>query len=197
MSIIIAYAHDGVTHFATTTRFVIDGIKHTETAESNFKIKKLSNGLLVGAADDMKLSQMVLARAEDIFTLTRSGNLTKEHVIRCVLPKLFAFIKRNGLLDQKAFSKSALVLDGDIIMAHGGTILHIQKESMCVNRYTKYVAIGNSDCFATGALAQVDTSKDIDAQLVDILRAASTVSEKIAAPYLTINTRDMKYCLED
>ena len=64
MSVILAYKKDDAIYMATDTRVVVNSCKRNDLLESNYKIQKMENGLLVGITGEMMERQTIFAYPE-------------------------------------------------------------------------------------------------------------------------------------
>ena len=98
MAILIGYVKDGTVYLATDTRINVDDRVHQRVAESDYKIKRLENGILVAMTSrERALVDQTMMRTE-LFTLDKKGRLTKEHIIKEIFPEKRFFFFRRTLL---------------------------------------------------------------------------------------------------
>lgn len=192
MAILIGYVKDGTVYLATDTRINVDDRVHQRVAESDYKIKRLENGILVAmTARERALVDQTMMRTE-LFTLDKKGRLTKEHIIKEIFPRLYRFYKEEGLLGNEKGEDP--YFRGSILIAHEGDLFEICS-TFSVAKYMHYQALGSVSDLALYGLTKIDESKDINAQLVEIMETMAKHSQMIGAPYLVINTKDLEYHL--
>lgn len=187
--IMLGYVHNGVVYLATDTTIVVNDEKVNRLEPNNFKIKKMKSGLIVGVAGVPNVRQRILAR-EDLFTLDKSGKLTKTHIVNENIPELHCFLKENGLYE----------IDEDGVHNPGVTIFLAYKDKLYevsnrlyTYRITKKTANGALCDLCEGALNKIDPERNIEKQLVEIMQRATTYTNFIGGPYVTINTKDNEY----
>lgn len=189
MSVMIGYINDGVTYMATDTRVVDDDKKRNEVCECNFKLRKLDNGIVYGATNN-KFMRQFLTMCEEIFTLDVYGDLTMKHIVTEILPRLYLTLDEVELLDNE--KKGRPLFSSEILIGFNGKLFEICSD-FSVFRYEKYQVIGSLADYALAKVTNIDENEDINRQLVDALRICAKNTEYVGAPYLTIDTKELKY----
>ena len=189
MSVMIGYIKDGVTYMATDTRVVDDDKKRNEVCECNFKLRKLDNGIVYGATNN-KFMRQFLTMCEEIFTLDVYGDLTMKHIVTEILPRLYLTLDEVELLDNE--KKGRPLFSSEILIGFNGKLFEICSD-FSVFRYEKYQVIGSLANYALAMETTIDENENINRQLVDALRICAKNTEYVGAPYLTIDTKELKY----
>lgn len=184
--IMLGYVHKGGVYLATDTTIVINDVKVNGIALSNYKIKKMKSGLIVGITGVPNVRQRILVR-DDLFTLDKNGKLTKNHIVNKIIPALHRFLKDNDLyeIDEDGMHDPGV----NIFLAYGDKLYSIS-ERLWVYQVTKKTANGALSDFCESALNRIDPERNIEKQLVEIMQRATTYTNFIGGPYVTINTKD-------
>ena len=66
MAIVIAYKKGDTVYMGTDTRVIVNEHKKNELCESNYKIQKMDNGLLVGITADRLTRQTIFVNLEKL-----------------------------------------------------------------------------------------------------------------------------------
>ena len=188
MSIIIAYKKDDVIYMGTDTRTIINEHKKNELCESNYKIQKMENGMLVGMTAERLTRQTIFAYPE-IFTLDKKGVLTRKHIVKEIIPKLKELINENGLMIKK--EGRLPYMDASIFLAHKGELYEICT-SFAVYKYEHFQILGSVADFGQYALEHAQTD-DVNQKIVLALDNIAKNSYLVGAPYLLIDTKSKEY----
>lgn len=127
---------------------------------------------------------------EEIFTLDVHGDLTMKHIVTEILPRLYLTLDEVELLDNE--KKGYPLFSSEILIGFNGKLFEICSD-FSVFRYEKYQVIGSLADYALAKVTNIDENEDINRQLVDALRICAKNTEYVGAPYLTIDTKDLKY----
>ena len=92
MCILIACKKNDVVYMGTDTSEVYDDTKRNYLCQCNYKIQRLDNGILLSVIDDLFTRQTIIANS-DIFTLDKKGKLTKQHIVKNIIPNNVITIK--------------------------------------------------------------------------------------------------------
>lgn len=184
--IMLGYVRDGIVYLATDTTIVEKDVKANRLASGNYKIKKMENGLIVGITGVPNVRQRLLVR-DNLFTLDKNGKLTKNHIVDKIIPALHRFLKDNDLyeIDEDGMHDPGV----NIFLAYGDKLYDIS-ERLWVYRVTRKTANGALSDLCESALNRIDPERDIEKQLVEVMQRATTYTNYIGGPYVTINTKD-------
>ena len=192
MSIIIAYKRKDTIYMGTDTRVLVAGEKTNELCESGLKIQKLDNGILLGVTGENQERQTIIAYS-DIFTLDKKGELTKKHIIKEIVPKLYNMLVEEKLLradedDGIPYMRSMLLL------AYRGTLYEICSNFL-VLKYEDFQAIGLSSNMAHQILLNAKENDNVNDTILKALKYSAKYYYTIGAPYVLIDTKDLKYTI--
>ena len=97
MGIVIAYKKGDTVYMGTDTRVIVNEHKKNELCESNYKIQKMDNGLLIGITAERLTRQTIFANPE-IFSLDKKGELNRKHIVKEIIPKLIDVLNGEELM---------------------------------------------------------------------------------------------------
>ena len=189
MNPIIAYKRGDTVYMGTDTRVIENDMKKTELCPECHKIQRLPNGILLGDCARRELRRVIFAYSE-IFTLDKGERLTKEHIIKKIVPSLMAVAKSTGLLQS---NDGAPYIKGSICLAYKDVLFEICSNFMVV-RYENFLAIGTCDCIQP-LLLSVTEADDVNEKIVLALHQLSRSVYSIGAPFLLIDTKEEKFKL--
>jgi ATP-dependent protease HslVU (ClpYQ) peptidase subunit len=191
MSIVIAYKKDGVIYMGTDTRSVVNDYKKNNLSPCDYKIQKLENGMLLGVSAEREEKQLILAYS-DIFTLDKSENLTKKHIVTKIIPKLMEVFSKAGLIQQE--ENETPYIKAMILLAHKDKLFEICS-GFAVIRYENYQSIGGAGEYADAVLFNTKESDDVNDRIIKALDVASKNTYYVGKPYLLIDTKNLEYKL--
>lgn len=188
--VILGRIKEGVVYLATDTRELYGAVKKQYLEEFHYKIRRKEGGLLVGIAVKKPCVRQAIASYDDMFTLDKNGDLTKEHIVKEIVPKLRQVCEQEGFLPRE--KEQAPYIEAEIILAHKGKMFTIRRDFTVV-RHAECAVVGPVCAFALYAVSQ--ESDDVNGQLLKGLQVATEHANSVAPPYLFINTKDLTYQL--
>ena len=191
MSILIAYKRKDTVYMGTDTRVIINDVKRNELCESNHKIQRLENGILLGVSAERMERQTIFAYSH-LFTLDKKGELTKKHIVKEILPKLYKVLEDEGLLMEKEGETS--YMRAVILLAYKDVLFEICS-GFGVLRYEDGQALGLASDYAQATMMHIKETDDVNEQIVKALDIVAKYCHYVGAPYLLIDTKDGKYQL--
>lgn len=188
MSVIVAIKENGVVYLGADTQTTI-GTKRRKTSlhETNFKINKLENGILLGFCGLVAKKQEILS-IKKIFTLDENGCMNKEHIVKNIIPKLVRGLNKE---------------DGEWCL--GVTILLAYKDSMYyinslleVVKLNDYAKIGSGSSYVDYAiLSTKGKGIPVKERLLKALTESAKRCDAVCGPYVLIDTKDLQYEIID
>ena len=191
MSVLIACKKDNVVYMGTDTRVIVNEHKKSELCESNYKIQKLENGMLLGVISERITRQVIFAYSE-IFTLDKKGRLTRKHIIEEIIPSLFKVLHKNELMVKEEGDVPSM--SAQIILAHEDTLYEIYKD-FTVYRYEDFQILGSSVSYGQFIISNIKETDDVNNSIVKALEMISKYNQLVGRPYLLIDTKDKEYKL--
>ena len=140
MSLVIAYKRGDTVYMGTDTRVIVNDSKKNELCESNFKIQKMENGMLVGITAE-RIERQTLFAYPEIFTLDKKGQLTRKHIVKEIIPRLLAVLEEEDLLQQE--KDEYPYMRAKILLAYKDVLYEICS-TFTIIRYETYQALGRT-----------------------------------------------------
>lgn len=194
MSVVAAVKQGDRVWMAADTQTTRDMDCYTRVSQCNRKISRLDNGLLVSWTGQTVAKQVVLSHPE-VLTFDESKGLTKKHIVRHIVPRLFALFEEEGILEEG---------DGGFPMEMPGTMLLVYKDKIFeitrdfeVIRYEDYQATGSGANSIAYGLSRIDKDQDINDQLVKLLKISTKHTTTVGAPFVLIDTKDLQYVVRE
>lgn len=189
MSVLIAFKKNDTIYMGTDTRVIDGDNKRNEISRCNLNIQKLDNGILLGIAGERLESQTLIAYSE-IFTLDKSGKLTRKHIVKEIVPRLIAVLEEEKLMIKK--EGDFPYMKAQIILAYKDTMYEICS-SFTVIKYEEFQVLGRASDYAQATLMNTKETDDINQRIVRALDITADNSQYVGKPYVLIDTKKMKY----
>lgn len=182
MSVIVAIKENGAVYMGADSQSSARKKKRNDLTEIAFKITKLDNGMLVGICGSGVIGQAVLSK-EGVFTVDERAELTKERIVKKIIPKLLEFADKNGTLDV------------EILLAHKDRLFYIT-EDLDVLSFNEYGCSGAGSVYTHYVLRE---RKDLPVRerILKALTASAKRTESVSGPYVLIDTKDLTYEVVD
>lgn len=197
MSIIVAVKHGDTVYMGADTQITYgDGEKRNSLLESDRKIHKFENGLLVGAtgaADDI----LRVIYNKTIFEIPQEG-LTKKFVVNEIVPKLFAYFKEKDCLVAEKNDDDAEKsrMRCSFVLAYKNKIIYIHGD-FGVWENARFCAAGAGGSYAFPYLEAFDHKDDVNGQLVRAMRGCAKHDNSISAPFILIDSKNLTYTVTE
>lgn len=193
MSIIIACKKGDTIYMGTDTRVNIRGYKQNDLSECNYKIQKQENGMLVGVSSDLSMVRQTIFAYSDIFTLDKSNDLTKRHIVKEIIPKLIDVLKtRKGFYIKEEDDEPRM--QAKIVLAYKDKMFLILPEFSII-RSEEFLTTGDCSNFGLSTMYGVKQDSDVNEKILKALEIASNNSFLVGPPYLLVDTKEQKYNL--
>ncbi len=189
MSLIVAYKKDDTVYMCADTQTTIGICKTNYLTNSSCKIQKFANGMLVGRAGNVCSNQFVTSH-EEWFTLPEDGELTKEHIVTHILPKIYKGLDEIGQLEEDKYGIKNM--KGAFILAHKDKLFFVSEEFFVIT-IAKFFQTGAVMGLPAQFLNRINEDEDINEQLLVAMRTCSKFNSSISGPYVLINTKDSTY----
>lgn len=187
MSLIVAYARDGVVYMGADTQSSVGTTIERFVNESGYKITKMPNGMLVGVCGRAKGHQMIIAQ-KSWFDVKPNETFDKRYIVNKIIPKLSELMK--SISDEAGASSSCMSVR--ILIGWKDKIYYISRYFE-VFECNSYVCIGSGSDYSKYHLSQIGPDDDINEGLLKALRAGATFESTVSAPYVLIDTKDNRY----
>lgn len=190
MGLIVAYKKDDTVYIGTDSSMFRKS-KERATCESNYRVHKLDNGIIIGiVTTNVRVEQLLYAYSDDIFTLDRKGNLTRKHLVQRIIPEVLACLEENELLDKN--EGGFYSWNGILLVFYKDKIFEVS-EQFQIYTVGDYVADGDGYDFTMSTLSKIKDSDDVNQKLVDAMSIASKYNKSVLAPYVLIDTKTLEY----
>lgn len=185
MSLVIAQIKDGAVYMGADTRTSCGDLQYVCKSESNLKIHKMPNGILIATVGTVKITQ-ILSCHKDWFA-GENCTLSKEFLVTQIVPKLYRELDRRGFIE----SRHPAEMEGAFLIAQGDKLFRLAR-NFSVTVIPAFEAIGAGQ---TAALAVNDFEGDcpIREKLLKGLRLAASCDNTIGAPFVFIDTKALEF----
>ena len=187
MSVIVAVKENGVVYMGADSQTTAGNRKCHNLNQTGYKIARLDNGRLVGFCGRVATAQIIRAM-QDVFTLNGQLELTKEHIVKKIIPKLADKMELLG--DEQSGD-----IEVSILLAHSDKIYMIT-DRLDVVHLNEYGKTGAGSFYVDYVL---QTKKELPPEL-RILRALSESAkreESVSGPFVLIDTKKLEYVIAD
>ena len=189
MSLIVAYKKEDVVYLGTDSRVIINEEKG-KVSNNEYKIQKTEDGLLVGIAGDPQMRQVLFAYNE-MFTLNKSGRLTKDHIVKKIVPAILTVLLEHDLIPT---NKKSFYMLGEIVLAYKGDLYLINSDFATIKLSSCEVFGDSEPClYAKAIMENTCDSDNVEERIVKSLNIASKHCYMVGSPYVLINTEELEY----
>lgn len=184
MNLIIGYIHDGVVYIATETGQTMDTYSFSDATDTGLSTFFLPGGALC-AVTGHALCETVKTNMQWFDGLGES-ELTKELIVKTIVPKLYDELERRGLIDGIDTGESHTT--GAVLLAQKDKLFCIDAD-FTVYVIPKYCIIGPDATldFAYPVLALYDGG-DVAAMLYEAIEAVRAYTRDVRKPYFLFTT---------
>ena len=151
--------------------------KATHLKENCSKVFCLDNGIVLAFAGTARIAQAI--GGSDIFCLDENGTLTKDHIVKNIVPKLVEFV--NEPADDES-GRSPV----NIIVGYKNCLYYID-DSLWVVKINDYIASGSG---ARYVYYNMDINKDLPAKqkMLKAMIASAKNIDSVGGPYVIVDT---------
>ncbi len=167
----------------TGKEFFTDAQNHYE---GNYKIIKLSNGVLIGYTGEAFFGQRMLVHSEWFDDVPKEG-LSKRYIVEKVLPKLFETFKNEGLID---LDSGEIEMDLSMLIAYKDKLIRFDRNFDIVD-VDRYGVVGSGQIF--GLPSMIDTKFDARSAIIEALRISAGYDLYVDAPFTLIDTKLLEF----
>lgn len=185
MSVVLAVKENGVIYMGADTRTSTGSSCRNYLKETNYKISKLSNGILLGHSGKVRAYQEFERVFCRLFKLDSEKGLSKKEIVTEIIPVVRAQFEKLEL-----FEKDRYIVELRVIIAYKDKMLFIDND-LTVWDCDK-MAIGVGDQNGLAFVTNID-KRGVEDAILNGLRYATKSMNYIGAPYVLINTRDLEY----
>ena len=194
MSVVMAVKQGDRIWFGADTQSTRGTDRYNQLSPHDFKVTKLDNGILLAMTGETASSQFILAHPE-WFTVDEKKGLTKEHIVTKIIPKIYEGLEVEELLEREDRGTPPIT-KCSIVIAHQDKLFEIFRD-LRVIRFEDYLAIGSGSNAVIYCLSKIDKSKDINEQLLRLLKISAKYDVNVSAPFILIDTQDLRYTVKE
>ena len=180
MSVIIAVKKDDTIYLGADTQCTSPTRKFHVKTGINAKLVAFENGVIIGHAGACVVGQIIVSHPE-WFDFKSEDELTKEYLTTVVIPKIKEAFKDYNYNDDEF----------ELIIAYKSKLFEINRRFVvfCIEHKN---AVGCGSDVITYKLSKINMDEDINEQLLDSLRFSEKNDSAVGAPFILINTKDLK-----
>ncbi|MBQ7761449.1 MAG: hypothetical protein IJ400_05270 [Clostridia bacterium] len=183
MSVVVAVKRDGVVYMGADTQTTSGMAKTTYLKESNLKIRVFDNGIILGHVGSVA-KKSIIAHSKNIIPKLKleNGVLTKRVIVEQLIPML----KKEEVF----FDKEEGQIDVSALVAYKDKLFRLRNET--VTEICEFCSIGSGTNFAWTQLESFHKKLDPVSLLIKSMDASARNITSVSAPFVVVNTRDMK-----
>lgn len=187
MSVIVAVKENGAVYMGADSQTTAGRRKYSYLNETSFKVTRLNNGILIGFCGGVSAKQTIMA-IDGLFTLNAQGELTKEHIVKEIVPKLVDKMEQIG-------DEASGALKVSILLAHKDKLYRITA-NLDVISLNEYGMSGAGADYVNYALTE---RKDLSVRerILKALVESARRTESVSGPYVLIDTNNLEYEIVD
>ena len=194
MSVVMAVKQGNRIWFGADTQATRGGDRYNQLSPNDFKVMKFDNGVLLSATGETVTSQILLAHPE-WFTVDKEKGLTKKHIVMKIIPKIYEMLEAEELLE-RGDKGTPPIMKCTLLLAYEDKLFEICRDLQVI-RYEDYQATGSGSNAVNYGLSRIDKSKDINEQLLRLLRISAKHDTNVSAPFILIDTKDLTFTVKE
>lgn len=194
MSVVMAVKQGDRIWFGADTQSTRGTDRYNQLSPHDFKVTKLDNGILLAMTGETASSQFIQAHPE-WFTIDEKKGLTKGHIVTKIVTKIYEALEGEALLEREDRGTPP-IMKCSIVIAYQDKLFKICRD-LCVIRFEDYLAIGSGSNAAIYGLSKIDKTKDINEQLLQLLKISAKHDANVSAPFVLIDTQDLQYTIKE
>ena len=194
MSVVMAVKQGDRIWLGADTQSTRGTDRYNQLSPYDFKVIKFDNGILLAMTGETASSQFILAHPE-WFTVDEKKGLTKEHIVTKIVPKMYEALEEEELLDREDRGTPPTTRC-TVLIAYQDKLFEICRD-LRVIRFEDYLAIGSGSNAAIYGLSKIDETKDINEQLLQLLKISAKHDANVSAPFVLIDTQNLQYVIKE
>jgi ATP-dependent protease HslVU (ClpYQ) peptidase subunit len=187
MSVVVAIKENGVIYMGADSQTTAGKRKHNYLNEMAYKVVKLDNGVLVGLCGRVAARQTILSM-KNVFTLDEQGELTKQHIVKEIVPKLVDKMEQIG--DEESGS-----MDVGIMLAYKDKLYRITA-GLDVVHLNEIGSDGAGRDFVNYVLFEMK-NLSVRERILMALEESAKREESVGGPCVLIDTKELEYEVVD
>ena len=194
MSVVMAVKQGDRIWFGADTQATRGGDRYNQLSPNDYKVTMFDNGVQLSATGETVTAQMLLAHPE-CFTVDEEKGLTKEHIVTKIIPKIYEAFSEEDLFDKGEDGVPPLT-GGTILIAYKDKLFEICRDLQVI-AYADYQATGSGANAIVYGLSKVDKTKDINEQLLHLLKISAMQDTHVSGPFVFIDSHHLKYTVKE
>ena len=194
MSVVMAVKQGDRIWFGADTQATSGSDRYNYLSPNDYKVIKLDNGVLLTWTGLTVNGQFVLSHPE-WFTVDDKKGLTKEHIVTKIIPKIYEAFSEEDLFDKGEDGVPPLT-GGTILIAYKDKLFEICRDLQVI-AYADYQATGSGANAIVYGLSKVDKTKDINEQLLHLLKISAMQDTHVSGPFVFIDSHHLKYTVKE
>lgn len=194
MSVVIAVKQGDRIWFGVDTQGTCGSDRFNHCSTNDSKVVKFDNGVLVSWTGATVNGQFIWAHPE-WFTVDEKCGLTKEYIVTQIIPKIYEAFSDEELFD-KGDDDVPPLIGGTLIIAYKDKLYEIYRDLQVIC-YEDYTTSGSGSNAIVYGLSKMDKTKDINEQLLRLLKLSAMQDANVSAPFRFIDTKDLKYTIKE
>ena len=186
MSVLISVKKGDTIYMGADTQTTVCGRSMNQKRESNLKIHKYKNGLLLGHVGNVA-SGFRIYSCNELFE-DIDGELTKEYIVTSIVPKIIEILAKNNLIDDEKKT-----MNGTFVIAYKDKAFRIYEDFKVVEGDLFVVGCGEDSSFPYLFEAYNSETINVNDVIIQALRASAKIKCFVGAPFVFINTKDLKF----
>ena len=194
MSVVMAVKQGNRIWLGADTQSTRGTDRYNQLSPHDFKVTKLDNGMLLSMTGETASSQFILAHPE-WFTVDENKGLTKKHIVRKIIPNMYKALEDEELLEREDRGTPPIT-KCTIMIAYQDKLFKICRDLQVI-RHEDYLAIGSGSNAVVYGLSKIDKTKDVNEQLLRLLKISAKHDANVSAPFVLIDTQDLQYTIKE
>ena len=194
MSVVMSVKQGDRIWLGADTQVTCGSDRFNQLSQNDFKIAKMDNGVLIAMTGETVTSQALLAHPE-WFTVDEKKGLTKEHIVTKIIPKIYETLEEEELLE-RGDRGTPPIMKIRMLLAYKDRLFEICRDLQVI-RYEDYQATGSGANAVIYGLSRIDKNKDVNEQLLRLLRISAKQDTNVSAPFVFIDTKGLEFTVKE
>ena len=194
MSVVIAVKQGDRVWFGADTQSTRGTDKYNYLDVNDFKLHKLDNGIVYSWTGATRTSQFIEAHREWL-TLDTNDNLTKEHIVTQIVPKLYEALAEEDMLEKNEDGVPP-TMEGCMLLAFKDKLFEINQDFK-VYRFKDYRTTGCGANAIVYGLSKLEKTKPINAQILRLLKLSEKQDSGVSGPFVFVDTKDLNFKVKE
>ena len=194
MSVVMAVKQGDRIWLGADTQATSGSDRYNYLSSNDYKVARLDNGVLLSWTGLTVNGQHIWSHPE-WFTVDETKGLTKEHIVTKIIPKIYEVFAEEDLFDKGEDGVPPLTC-GTLLIAYKDKLFEICRDLQVI-AYEGYQATGSGSNAVAYGLSKMDRTKDINEQLLRLLKISAKQDTNVSGPFVFIDTHHLKYTIRE